>query len=75
MGAMSAPKDPHQGGCFYCRWAQWAGKLRCANPGYPVPIYFDQARDDEARCGPRGAWWEPRLELTALEGTALEGTA
>lgn len=39
--------------------------MRCTHPGYPVPTPFDQARDDIERCGPRGAWWEPRLELTA----------
>ena len=61
---MAAPKDPHQGGCFFCRYVEPKG-MRCTHPGYPVPTPFYDARDDEARCGPRGAWWEPRLELTS----------
>lgn len=63
------PHDPHRGGCAFCRWiARERAPWRCANPAYPIPILWDHARDDAARCGPSGRLWEPRLELTAPEG-------
>jgi len=45
----------HRGGCAFCRW--WS-KARCTHAGYPLPLPYDQARDDLERCGPAGAWWE-----------------
>lgn len=63
-GRVAAEHDPRQGGCFYCQHVE-PKRMCCTHPGYPVPTPFYEARDDVERCGPRGAWWAPRLELTA----------
>jgi hypothetical protein len=45
----------HRGGCAFC--AHWY-KSKCTHPGYPMPLPYDQARDDLERCGRNARWWE-----------------
>ena len=53
------PTYIHRNGCAFCRHIRvMDARWRCTHHTYPTPTDWEDARDDDSRCGWSGRYWE-----------------
>jgi hypothetical protein len=53
------PTYIHRNGCAFCRHIRvMDARWRCTHQTYPTPTDWEDARDDDSRCGHSGRYWE-----------------